>query len=201
MLVERKNLLGVIAFATVIAVGTYLLFDLEALTKNEVVFIDRLERDIAHALRENKADFFPDAGRMPSKFQMGGSPPAIYKLKVTTGRRGRRLTFDLSIKRTSEKAGRKFETRWTHEIRAHRLGTLDVIELKHLDSSNSRLARIRTADDKTTGVFFLAHRERGVFSLTLKGIVLDEFEDFERMISPTLDTIARDGAALMLESP
>ena len=139
---RAKNILGGISFLAVIIVGTYLLIDLESLTDRELKFIGTLENDVAQALGEKSTDFFPKAGRMPQKFQMGGTPPAVYKLKVTTGRRGRRLTFDLSIQRTADKAKRKFETRWTHELRAHRLGKLGTVPLKVLDPSNSRLAHI-----------------------------------------------------------
>ena len=101
---KAKSILSIVGFVLVVAVGTYLVFDLEALTAREVDFIERLEGDIAGALGKERAAFFPEAGRLPSKFQMGGTPPAVYKLKITTGRRGRRLTFDLSIKKTADKA-------------------------------------------------------------------------------------------------
>jgi len=198
MSAQPKTIMGVVAFLLAIAVGTYLLFDLEALTQKEIAFIDRLETDIARALDQKQSNFFPKSGRLPSKFQMGGTPPAVYKLKVTTGRRGRRLTFDLSIKRTAEKAGGKFEGRWKHELRANRLGSLEVVKLKYLESSNSRLALIRSRG-KITGLFFLAHRNRGIFGLTLKGIYLHEFDDFERMLLPSLQTIESRGARLMLK--
>ena len=196
---SAKTIFSVIVFVSVVSVGTYLVFDLEALTANEIAFIEQLEGRIAKHLGEDPEKFFPKAGRLPSKFQMGGTPPAVYKLKITTGRRGRRLTFDLSIKRTAEKAHGKFNGRWKHELRANRLGTLEPVELEHLDASNSRLARIRVGD-QVTGVFFLAQRGRGLFGLTLKGIYLKEFEDFEQMLIPTLTAIEREGPTLMLES-
>ena len=80
MSAQTKTIIGVTSFLLVIAVGTYLLFDLEALSSKEVAFIDQLEADIAKALNENPTNFFPKAGRLPSKFQMGGTPPAVYKL-------------------------------------------------------------------------------------------------------------------------
>jgi len=107
------------------------------------------------------------------------------------------LTFDLSIQRTADKAQRKFETRWKHELRAHRLGALEPVKLKTLDPSGARLAQIKSGG-QSLGVFFLAHRGRALFGVTLKGIKLDEFENFEEMIRPTLDVLAEDGPSLML---
>ena len=199
MSARTKTIIGVISFLMVIAVGTYLLFDLEALTQKEIAFTDQLEADIASALGQEPASFFPTAGRLPSKFQMGGTPPAVYKLKITTGRRGRRLTFDLSIKRTADKAGRKFEGRWKHELRANRLGSLDPVKLKHLNPDKNRLAHIRNGRGQVTGVFFLAHCGRGIFSVTLKGIYLSEFTDFESMIRPSLEAIELNGPTIMLK--
>ena len=196
---KLKTIISIAAFVLVVAVGTYLVFDLEALTEREVDFIERLEGKIAKALGEEPARFFPKAGRLPSKFQMGGTPPAVYQLKITTGRRGRRLTFDLSIKRTVEKAQGKFEGRWKHELRAYRLGTLEPVELTSLDPKNSRLAQIRSGG-QISGFFFLAQRGRALFGLTLKGIYLKEFEDFEGMLVPILKSIEEDGPTLMLES-
>ena len=102
MTLQMNGKLTIVAFLLVVAVGTYLVFDLEALTERELAFVQRLETDIAESLGVKPQNFFPSAGRLPSKFQMGGTPPAIYKLKITTGRRGRRLTFDLSVKRTAK---------------------------------------------------------------------------------------------------
>ena len=199
MSVQPKTVMGVTAFLLVIAAGTYLLFELEALTPKEIAFTDKLEGDIARALDKDPGNFFPKAGRLPSKFQMGGTPPAVYKLKITTGRRGRRLTFDLSIKRTKDKAGRKFEGRWKHELRANRLGSLEPVKLNRLNAANHRLAQIRNGRGNVTGLFFLAHCGRGIFSVTLKGIHLDEFEDFESMILPSLEAIELNGPTLMLK--
>ena len=195
---KTKTTLSIIAFVGAIFVGTYFLFDLEALTQRELSFVEALERGVAESLGKEPEKFFPESGRLPSKFQMGGTPPAVYKLKVTTGRRGRRFTFDLSIKRSAEKARGKFEGRWKHELRAHRLGTLDEVALKSLDRSNSRLALIRNRG-QVTGAFFLAHRGRGLFSLTLKGIFLEEFQDFEGMLVPILETVEQQGPTLMLD--
>ena len=196
---KAKSILSIVGFVLVVAVGTYLVFDLEALTAREVHFIERLEGDIAEALGKERAAFFPEAGRLPSKFQMGGTPPAVYKLKITTGRRGRRLTFDLSIKKTADKAHRKFEGRWKHELRAYRLGTLEPVNLNTLSAENNRLAVIR-AGGKITGLFFLAQRGRALFGLTLKGIYLEEFSDFESVLIPTLHAIESDGPTIMLDS-
>lgn len=199
MNVKPKTVVSVVSFLMVIAVGTYLLFDLEALTPKEVAFTDQLEASIARALGEDPSNFFPPSGRLPSKFQMGGTPPAVYKLKITSGRRGRRLTFDLSIKRTADKAGRKFEGRWKHELRANRLGSLAPVELLRLDPSKNRLAEIRNSKGRVIGVFFLAHCGRGLFSVTLKGISLSEFNDFEGMILPSLEAVELNGPTLMLK--
>ena len=196
---NRKTIISIAAFLVVVAVGTYLVFDLEALTQKEIEFTELLEGQIATALGEEPTRFFPKAGRLPSKFQMGGTPPAVYKLKITTGRRGRRLTFDLSIKRTTEKAQGKFKGRWKHELRAYRLGTLEPVELTSLDPKNSRLAKIRSGG-QITGLFFLAQRGRALFGLTLKGIYLKEFDDFEGMLVPILKSIEENGPTLMLES-
>ncbi len=199
MNVKPKTIMSVVAFLSVIAAGTYFLFDLEALTPKEIAFTDQFEADIARAIGEEQGKFFPESGRLPSKFQMGGTPPAVYKLKITTGRRGRRLTFDLSIKRTADKAGRKFEGRWKHELRANRLGSLYPVKLKRLDPTKNRLAQIRNGRGQITGLFFLAHCGRGIFGVTLKGIHLDEFEDFEGMILPSLEAIELNGPTLMLK--
>ena len=196
---KTKTILSAVGFLLLVAAGTYWVFAIEALTQREIDLVDQLEESIANALDEDRAKFFPPAGRLPSKFQMGGTPPAVYKLQMTTGRRGRRLTFDLSIKRTAEKAGRKFEGRWKHELRANRLGNLEAVALSKLDPANSRLAHIKNGLGEITGVFFLAHRGRGMFGLTLKGISLAEFKDFEGMLAPTLATIEQDGPMLMLE--
>ena len=192
-----KGIISATLFVAIVAVGTYLVLDLESLTENELTFIKRLESDVAAALGEDPDQFFPVGGRLPSKFQAGGTPPAVYKLKITTGRRGRRLTFDLSIQRSVEKAKRKFETRWKHEQRAHRLGTLEPVALTYLDGESARLAQIR-AGQTISGVFFMAHRGRALFGLTLKGITLEEFKEFERMLEPTLDYLERDGPNIML---
>ena len=195
---NRKTLISIAVFLVVVGYATYLVLDIESLTAREVEFIDRLETDIAQALGEDPAEFFPPRGRMPSKFQAGGSPPKVYKLTITTGRRGRRMTFDLSVQRNPEKAQGKFDTRWTHELRKHRLGTLAPVELKVLDVERARLAHIKSGN-QSIGVFFLACRGRSLFGLTLKGITLDEFPDFEGMIAPILDILERDGPTLMLE--
>ncbi|MEE2787893.1 MAG: hypothetical protein VX589_11185 [Myxococcota bacterium] len=197
---KPTTILSALIFLAVIAAGTYFLFDLESLTEKEVRFVEVLEHDIARALGQDAEVFFPKASRMPSKFQMGGTPPAVYKLKVTTGRRGRRMTLDLSILRTVEKAASKFETRWIHEMRANRLGSLDEVPLTKLDPANSRLARTQRQDGTVIGLFFLAQRGRGLFGLTLKGIKLSEFSHFEDVLSATLSTIAERGPSLMLES-
>jgi hypothetical protein len=199
MSAQSKSIMGGFAFLLVIAMGTYLLFDLEALTEKELAFIDQLEGDVARALDEKQRNFFPKAGRLPSKFQMGGTPPAVYKLKITTGRRGRRLTFDLSIKSTAKKAGGKFEGRWKHELRANRLGRLEPVELKQLEPTKHRLAQIRNGRGQVSGLFFLAHCNRGIFGLTLKGIHLSEFENFENMIRPTLKSIEVNGPTIMID--
>lgn len=199
MAVKMSGKLTAVIFILIVAVGTYLVFDLEALTDRELAFVERLETDVATALGRTPQQFFPKAGRLPSKFQMGGTPPAIYKLKMTTGRRGRRLTFDLSVKRTASKANGKFEGRWKHELRANRLGKLSPVPLKILDSSHHRLAKIRTPAGQVIGVFFLAQRGRSIFGLTLKGIQLEEFADFEQMLLPTLETVEKNGSELMLK--
>ena len=90
-------------------------------------------------------------------------------------------------------------TRWKHELRAYRLGTLEPVELTALDPKNSRLAQIRSGG-QITGLFFLAHRGRALFGLTLKGIYLKEFDDFEGMLVPILKSLEEDGPTLMLES-
>ena len=196
---KLKTILGVVGFILLVAVGTYWVFAIEALTEREIQLVEQLEDEIAQALGEEPRKFFPASGRLPSKFQMGGTPPAVYKLTMTTGRRGRRLTLDLSIKRTASKAAGKFKGRWKHELRANRLGSLEPVKLKRLDASNSRLARIRNGRGEETGVLFIAQRGRGLFGLTLKGIRLDEFEDFEASLVSTLNTIEKDGPVLMLE--
>ena len=198
MTTQRKYILNAVGFICVIAIGTYLLFDIEALTPRELKFIDLVEAQIAGGLNEDPEAFFPSSGRLPSKFQMGGSPPKVYKIEITTGRRGRRLTFDLSVKRSAEKAFAKFEGRWIHELRANRLGTLDPIELKTLDPTHHRLAKLMR-NGKVAGAFFLAQRGRSLFGLTLKGIRFGEFTDLEQTLVPILDEIAQNGAVLMLD--
>ena len=106
---------------------------------------------------------------------------------------------DLSIQRNTGKAVRKFATRWKHELRAHRLGQLAPVSLPGLDPTRNRLAQIRLGNGDVVGVFFLARVERGLFSLTLKGITLAEIPDFVTMIKPTMETLESSGATLMVE--
>ena len=195
----RRAIIGGVIFLAVILGLSYLLLRAEALTSKELTLVERLESDIAASLQQKATELFPPATRMAGKFQIGGSPPKIYKLKCTSGRPGRRLTMDLSIQRNTGKAVRKFATRWKHELRAHRLGTLAPVSLPRLDPTQSRLAQIRLGNGDVVGVFFLARVDRGLFSLTLKGITLSEIPDFVAMIKPTMDTLESSGATLMVE--
>ncbi len=196
---QRKSIITGVIFTLVVGGLSYLLLAAETLSDRELLLIERLESDIAHALREDPKALFPPAGRMTSKFQMGGEPPVIYKLKGTSGRPGRRLTVDFSLQRTQKKAKRKFETRWKHELRANRLGSLEAIPLEKIDPSLGRLAHIRTSKG-TVGLFFLANIDRGLLGLTLKGITLAEISDFASAITPTLTYLVSHGNTIMVES-
>jgi hypothetical protein len=194
---QRRAIIGGALFFLIVLGLAYLLLDAETLTEREMALVLRLETDIANSLGDAPGPIFGKATRMTSKFQVGENPPKVYKLKVTSGRPGKRLTMDYSVQRTEYKAERKFKTRWKHELRAHRLGRLEPVSLESIGLSQVRLANIRPGGGAAAGVFFLAHAKRGLFSLTLKGITLEELGDFPKMIRPTLETLESQGSRLM----
>ena len=55
---NRKTLISIAVFLSVVGYATYLVLDIESLTAREVEFIDRLETDIAQALEKTPANSF-----------------------------------------------------------------------------------------------------------------------------------------------
>ena len=198
---QPKTLIGAGVFAIVLIALSYLLVAAESLSNRELALIERIEVDVAKHFGEPPLELFPVATRITNKVHIGGSNPFIYKLSGTSGRPGKRVDMGYSVLRTEEKARRRFDTRWKHELRANSQGKLEELELDATLEHRARLAQLLDGHGKVIGMFFLARTQRGIFSLVLRGIVLEGSDAFANMITPTLIFLEAHGHTLMLDEP
>ena len=200
-LMQPKTLIGAGVFAIVLITLSYLLIAAESLSKREIALLERIEVDVAKQLGEPTLELFPLATRITNKVHIGGSNPFIYKLTGTNGRPGKRVDIGFSVLRTEDKARRRFDTRWKHELRANSQGKLKEIELNAALGHRAHLAQLHGSNGEVIGMFFLAQTQRGIFSLALKGIVLEGSDAFAAMMAPTLTFLETHGHTLMLDEP
>jgi len=199
---QPKAIISVSIFALVLGTLCYLLLAAETLGPRELELVDRIEKSVAHYLQQDHQDLFPSSSRITNKIQLGGDKPFIYKLSATSGRPGQRIDVGFSVVRTSKKAQGRFKTRWKHELRANSLGKLEEIPVDALLGPDVRLAHLRGGNNKLIGAFFLARTDRGILSLVLKGIIVNQPEAIASMLSPTLAFLKTHGHTLMVdESP
>ena len=194
---QRKFVIGAVTFAALLAVTSFLLVDAETLNARELALLTHVEEAMAQQLAEPTESLFPAAARITNKVHVGGSDPFIYKLTGTSGRPGKRVTMVYTLKRTEEKAKGRFRGQWKHELRANSLGLLEAVDLGDSVPPDTRLATIRAGDGNVVGMFFLARSKRGIFSMVLKGIVVDDVAGFADAMGPTLQFLSRHGHTLM----
>ncbi|MEC9465027.1 MAG: hypothetical protein VX834_04540, partial [Myxococcota bacterium] len=101
---QRKFVIGVVAFVGFLAIGSLFLLDAETLNEREQALLTHVEEAIAQSLAEPAQEIFPAATRITHNLHLGGRDPFIYTLTGTSGRPGKRVTVVYTVKRTEEKA-------------------------------------------------------------------------------------------------